>query len=105
MSNKQHALEFEEKSAQSYYVDQAIHHSTYGPRSVVSAYTPWGISAIDGQYCSLIRNINVEVKQLYAIRRRHSTYSDIKTREVHEDSEYYTFYDPIELSDRYCVRS
>ena len=104
MGNKQYDIEFEEKpDVQSYYVDQAIHHSTYGYRSITSAYTPWGISKIDEQYCTLIRNMHFKVKQLYAINRRVSTYCDIKTRQEHEVYlGYHTYYDPIELNDRYC---
>jgi hypothetical protein len=104
MSNAQHELEFEEKvDTRDWYIDQSMFSTNIGDRNISSAYTPWGIGAIDGQYCALIRNLNFKVKQLCAInRRKYEDFCNIKTREVHMSFHYKTFYDPIELSDRYC---
>ena len=100
----QHELQFDENvDIRDWYIDQSMSSTNIGFRNISSAYTPWGIGAIDSQYSALIRNVNFKVKQLYAINRRVSTYCDIKTRKVHEMYlAYHTYYDPIELNDKYC---
>lgn len=100
MSHNQYEIELEEDPSV-YYVDQSIHNSTIGYRTITSAYTPYGIRSIDSEYCNLIRNLNVPVKQVYGInRRKYEDFCDIKTREVHMSFNYGTFYDPIELNSR-----
>lgn len=96
--NAQYEIEFEEPKIESYYIDQAMR----GGSLVFSAYTPYGIRQIDSQYCTLIRNINCKVAQLYAIKRRRYEYlCNIKTREVSMSPTLGTFYDPINFDGEY----
>jgi hypothetical protein len=99
----QYELQLDETvNIRDWYIDQSMFSTNIGFRNISSAYTPWGISAIDGQYCTLIRNVNIKVKQLYAInRRKYEDFCNIKTREVHMSFHPRTFYDPIELNDKY----
>lgn len=97
MSNNQFKIEFEEqKDVQAYYVDQARFYGV-----VSGSYTSYGIHCIDTQYFHLISNINIKVKQLYAINRRRERCISVRTGEEYEGN-YKTYYDPIELNDRYC---
>lgn len=96
--NNQYEIELEgiNNNVESYYVDQSMRNGA----GVFSAYLPYGIRCIDSDYCNLIRNINEEIKQIHSIVRRKLQCSDIKTRELFEFFNYYTWYEPIELNGR-----
>lgn len=94
--NNQYEIELEgiNDDVESYYVDQAVNNGV-----IYSFYTFHGIHCIDSEYSNLIRNINEKVKRIYLINRKKSQCSDIKTRELFEFHNYYTWYDSVELSN------
>lgn len=99
----QYELQFDEnEEIDSFYVDVSMQSVDYGDRNITCIYTTYGIKCIDSQYCRLIQNLNVKVKQLYRINRRHAEYSNIKTKEIHKGIEHFTYYDKIELDQNYC---
>lgn len=93
--NNQYELEFDDKKVEDYYYDQSPINSI-----VSSLYTSHGIKCIDSEYCTLIMNMDLKVKQVYAINRRTETLiSKFNLKEY--ESSYKTFYDPIELNKGY----
>jgi hypothetical protein len=85
MSNKQYSI-FDEE-VENLYIDQ----SPFSGYPVSSVYTSYGIKSIDTEYSILITNLGKKIKNVFSIRRRTILYSILKTREVIDSYDYYTF--------------
>jgi hypothetical protein len=59
------------------YTDQAIRSTKFYDRRITSAYTPYGISCIDLQYCHRIQNIHNKIILIESIMcERHNKYKN-----------------------------
>jgi len=79
------------------YLDQAIHHSSFGNRCFTAAYTPYGIKCLDTDFIYRIKNINNQVKEVYELLRKPKTYIG-RDGKTHEHSfQMVDVYEPIPL--------
>lgn len=95
MANRQYGLFPEEK--RDLYVDQ----SPSGGGKVSSVYTPHGVRCIESEYTSLILNIGKKIKNVYKIDRRQIEYSCLGTRKVDTSYDFHTFYDKVNLGEKF----
>lgn len=97
--NNQYELEIEEKDIRDYYVDQASFGLSVPGLHYFGSYTPQGIRILDEEYSNLIKNLNIEVKEVFAINRCREICVNSKTGETFE-GKYKTYYDPIPIDEK-----
>ena len=79
------------------YYDQSRHDSTYGDRRITSAWTPYGLRTIDGEFGRRIRNIMDPVTRLIKVKRTPHYTSAMNGYSVPYHSDYWDEYTELPL--------